>query len=111
MSYNTNCPCNETCPHQRAMEMIEGKWRLSLLCSISVDRTVHYNELLREIRGILNTMLARFLQELERNELVRRLECLKVPIRVEYEATDKTKELAHILAQHTGWAAKQYGKR
>ena len=107
MSHSHNCPCTEACPLQRAMEMIGGKWKLAILCSLSVDGTVRYNELLRKVKGISNTMLARSLQELESDGLVRRSEYLEVPIRVEYEATDKSKELAPILIQLAQWAAKQ----
>ena len=107
MSINHNCPCTESCPLQRAMEMIGGKWKLAILCSLSVDGKARYNELLRKIKGISNTMLARSLQELENDRLIRRSEYLEVPIRVEYEITDKVKELTPILVQLAQWAAKQ----
>ncbi|MBP3437289.1 MAG: helix-turn-helix transcriptional regulator [Clostridia bacterium] len=106
MSISHNCPCTHACPLQRAMEMIGGKWKLAILCSLSVDGTVRYNELLRKIKGISNTMLARSLQELEGDGLVRRSEYLEVPIRVEYEVTDKAKELTPILVQLAQWAVK-----
>ena len=106
MSHNHNCPCTEVSPHQRAMEMIGGKWKLAILCSLSVDGTVRYNDLKRKINGISNTMLAKSQQELEVDGLVRRTEYLEVPVRVEYEATDKVKELGPILVQLAQWAAK-----
>lgn len=106
MSHNHNCPCTEVCPLQRAMEMIGGKWKLAILCSLSVDGTVRYNDLKRKINGISNTMLAKSQQELEVDGLVRRTEYLEVPVRVEYEATDKVKELGPILVQLAQWAAK-----
>lgn len=104
MSRSHNCPCTEACPLQRAMEMIGGKWKLAILCSLSVDGTVRYNDLKRKINGISNTMLAKSLQELEADGLVRRSEFLEVPVRVEYEATDKAKKLAPILLQLAQWA-------
>ncbi len=88
------------------MEMIGGKWKLAILCSLSADGTVRYNELKRKINGISNTMLAKSLQELEADGLVRRSEFLEVPIRVEYEPTEKAKELTPILIQLAQWAAK-----
>ena len=106
MSLNHNCPCTEACPLQRAMEMIGGKWKLAILCSLSVDGTVRYNDLKRKINGISNTMLAKSLQELEVDGLVRRTEYLEVPVRVEYNATDKAKELSPILIQLAQWAVK-----
>ena len=71
-----------------------------------MDGTVRYNELKRKITGISNTMLAKSLQELEADGLVRRSEFLEVPIRVEYEATDKAKELVPILLRLAQWAVK-----
>lgn len=106
MSLNHNCPCTEACPLQRAMEMIGGKWKLAILCSLSADSIVRYNDLKRKIHGISNTMLAKSLRELEEDGLVRRTEYMEVPIRVEYEATEKAKELGPILLQLAQWVAK-----
>lgn len=101
---NHSCPCTEECPLQRAMEMIGGKWKLAILCSLSVDGPVRYNDLKRRIRGISNTMLAKSLKELESDGLVQRAEYLEVPIRVEYAPTEKARTLAPILVQLAQWA-------
>lgn len=106
MSLSHNCPCTEVCPLQRAMEMIGGKWKLAILCSLSVDGTVRYNDLKRKINNISNTMLAKSLRELEEDGLVRRTEFMEVPIRVEYETTEKAKELGPILLQLAQWTSK-----
>lgn len=106
MSLSHNCPCTEACPLQCAMDMIGGKWKLAILCSLNVDGAVRYNELKRKIGGISNTMLAKALSELEKDGLVKRTEFLEVPIRVEYETTDKAKALTPILIQLAQWAAK-----
>ena len=106
MSCNNICPCSEQCPLQRAMEMIGGKWKLAILCSLGVDGKVRYNELKRRITGISNTMLAKSLQELEDCGLVSRTVFTEVPIRVEYEITAKAKELGPILVQLAQWGAK-----
>jgi len=105
MSHSHNCPCTEACPLQRAMDMIGGKWKLSLLCSLMVDGTTRYNELKRKMNGISNTMLAKSLKEMEEDGLVTRTEYMEVPIRVEYSITDKARELGHILVQLAQWGA------
>lgn len=104
MSISHNCPCTEACPLQKAMEMIGGKWKLAILCSLGVDGSTRYNELKRKIGGISNTMLAKALSELEEDGLVKRTEFLEVPVRVEYEATDKARKLTPILVQLAEWA-------
>lgn len=104
MTANHNCPCTQACPLQRAMEMIGGKWKLSILCSLTVDGTTRYNELKRKMNGISNTMLAKSLKEMEEDGLVTRTEYMEVPIRVEYSVTKKAKELGPILVQLAQWA-------
>ena len=104
MSVSHNCPCTSACPLQHAMEMIGGKWKLSILCSLSVDGPVRYNDLKRKMNGISNTMLAKSLKELEEDGLVSRTEYMEVPIRVEYAPTNRVRSLIPILAQLAKWA-------
>ena len=104
MSVSHNCPCTEACPLQRAMEMIGGKWKISILCSLMVDGATRYNDLKRKMNGISNTMLAKSLKEMEEDGLVTRTEYVEVPIRVEYEITEKSKALGPILMQLAQWA-------
>lgn len=106
MSINHVCPCTEECPLQKAMNIIGGKWKISIICSLSADGPTRYNDIKRKMKGISNTMLAKSLKELEESGLIKRVEYMEVPIRVEYEITEKTNELLPILYQLAGWAAK-----
>lgn len=106
MSEHANCPCAETCPLQKAMDLLGGKWKMSLICSLTADGPSRYNDLKRRMQGISNTMLVRSLRELEEAGLVVRKEYLEVPVRVEYETTELTRELLPILASLAGWAGK-----
>lgn len=105
MSATHNCPCTQACPLQHAMEMIGGKWKISLLCSLMVDDSTRYNDLKRKMNGISNTMLAKSLKEMEDDGLVTRTEYMEVPVRVEYAITEKARELGPILGQLAQWAA------
>jgi len=98
-------PCTEQCPLQKAMRAIGGKWKLSIICSLSVHGATRYNDLKRRMGDISNTMLAKSLKELEEDGLIRRTEYMEVPVRVEYEATDLTAELIPILSTLAQWAA------
>ena len=104
MPNEITCPCEESCPLQHAMDIIGSKWKLPIICSLSASGPLRYNDLLRKVKGISNTMLARSLRELEQAGLVTRTEYLEVPVRVEYEITDKAKELEPILLQLAQWA-------
>lgn len=104
MSDHHNCPCTVSCPLQHAMEMLGGKWKMAIICSITAGESVRYNDLKRRISGISNTMLAKSLKELEEDGLVRRTEYTEVPIRVEYTPTEKVESLKPILVELAKWA-------
>ena len=48
-------------------------------------------------------MLSQTLKELERDRLVLRKEYLEVPVRVEYELSERAKKLQPILVQLIQW--------
>ena len=103
MSQRHDCPCAEQCVLQAAMDSIGGKWKLPVLCSLTANGTSRYNELLHNVQGISNTMLSQTLKELERDGLVLRKEYLEVPVRVEYELSEKSKKLQPILLELIQW--------
>lgn len=105
MCEKDNCPCMKPCPLQKGMEILGGKWKMALICSLSADGSTRYNELKRKMGGISNTMLVKSLKELEEAGLVVRKEYLEVPVRVEYEVTEATRKLMPILGSLAGWAA------
>ncbi len=100
------CPCTVGCPLQKAMTAIGGKWKMSIICSLSNDGVTRYNELKRKMKGISNTMLAKSLKELEDDGLIKRTEYLEVPVRVEYEITDSVHSLIPILTELAVWGSK-----
>ena len=104
MTMSHACPCTEACPLQRVSETLGGKWKLSILCSLSASGATRYNDLKRKINGISNTMLAKSLKELEDNGFIKRTEYMEVPIRVEYETTDLTRDLLPILSELAKWS-------
>ena len=109
MSQQHNCPCAPQCALQGALESIGGKWKLPVLCSLMNNGTSRYNELLHSVHGISNTMLSQTLRELERDHLIVRKEYLEVPVRVEYEVSEKSRRLAPILGDLIQWSLSQPG--
>ena len=104
MSISHTCPCTEACPLQKVSDALGGKWKLTILCSLNTSGATRYNDLKRKVKGISNTMLAKSLKELEDSGLVKRMEYMEVPIRVEYEITDLTQDLLPILSELARWA-------
>lgn len=103
MSQHRNCPCAAQCALQSALDSIGGKWKLPVLCSLTANGASRYNELLRNVQGISNTMLSQTLKELEKDRLILRKEYLEVPVRVEYELSEQAKKLQPILVQLIQW--------
>jgi len=97
------CPCREECPLQAALSHIGGKWKIPILCALKQDGATRYNALKRKISGITNTMLASSLKELESNGLVKRMQYVEMPVRVEYALTENSLRLIPILSQLAGW--------
>lgn len=98
-----HCPCGQTCPLQVALKRIGGKWKIPILCVLSCQQGIRYNELMKKVTGITNTMLASSLKELEKDQLIRRVQYNEMPIRVEYFITEKGNQLIPILQQLAMW--------
>ncbi len=93
----------EGCGLKRVIDIVGGKWKIMILCVIDNNEVVRYGELNREIHGITNTMLANSLKELEADGLVERKQYDEMPVRVEYNLTDKAKTLIPILLELKRW--------
>ncbi|MFI3237298.1 MAG: helix-turn-helix domain-containing protein [Lachnospiraceae bacterium] len=98
-----HCPCGETCPLQVSLKRIGGKWKIPILCVLSCEEGIRYNELMKKVQGITNTMLAASLKELEKDGLITRVQYNEMPIRVEYFITDKSIELMPTLQSLAIW--------
>jgi DNA-binding HxlR family transcriptional regulator len=86
------------------MNTIGGKWKLPILCSLMANGSSRYSELLKNIRGVSNTMLSKTLKEMEEDGLLERSEFLEVPVRVEYDLTEKARRLQPILTELIQWS-------
>ena len=99
-----NGPCMETCPLNRALGLIGGKWKMQILCSLHNNGTSRYNALRKSLDGVSNTVLSAALKELEQDGLVARQEYLEVPVRVEYSLTARAETLMPILDRLADWS-------
>jgi DNA-binding HxlR family transcriptional regulator len=107
-SNNTKkCDENIKCPVKYTLEVIGGKWKLRILMQLLKKDVVRFNELKRLIEGITNTMLSNSLHELEQDELIIRKQYNEMPLRVEYELTDKGKSLLPLLYELSSWGKSQ----
>ena len=93
----------EDCGLKKVLNIVGGKWKIMILCVIDKNEIVRYGELRHSIHGITNTMLANSLKELESDGLVERKQYDEMPVRVEYNLTEKTKSLIPILLELKKW--------
>lgn len=101
---------SEICPLRLAMDVIGGKWRLSIICLLKDGQPLRYNQIRRSIPGITNVMLSQSLKHLEEYGIVSRMQYNEVPVRVEYQLTENGKTLLALLEQFSNWG-NQYIQR
>lgn len=100
-----HCPCKSPCPIGDALKMIGGKWKMRIICTLFLDGTHRYNDLVRKTAGVTNAMLSASLKELEADGIVTRRQFEEIPPRVEYSLTDFGRELWPILHRLAHWAS------
>jgi DNA-binding HxlR family transcriptional regulator len=92
----------EACPSRALLELIADKWTLLVLPALRAG-PVRNGDLLRRIGGVSQKMLTQTLRNLERNGLVKRIDHMEVPPRVEYELTDLGRSLSGTLRKLGMW--------
>ncbi|WFU78325.1 helix-turn-helix domain-containing protein [Bradyrhizobium sp. CIAT3101] len=93
---------------RRAFALLSGKWKLEIMWLLN-KRVYRFGELRKAIPGITQHMLTAQLRELEADGLVSRTVFAEVPVRVEYEITEKARGLGPAMEALTAWWIK-YGK-
>lgn len=94
---------SEICPLRLAMDVVGGKWRLSIVCLLKDGMPLRYNQIKRAVPGITNVMLSQSLKHLEEYGIVSRKQYNEVPVRVEYQLTDNGSTLLNLLEQFSDW--------
>ena len=86
------------CPSRTVLEVLANKWVLYVLGALQQhDGPMRFNQLGRALSGITQKMLTQTLRTLERDGLVARRVYPTVPPRVEYELTEKGRDVLPVL--------------
>jgi len=88
----------------RAVAILGGRWKLRILCTLYVDGTQRFSDLMRKTRGVTSAMLSSSLKDLEADGVITRRQYEEIPPRVEYSLTDHGRELWPILHRLAHWA-------
>jgi DNA-binding HxlR family transcriptional regulator len=90
---------------ERALALLEGRWKLTILFQLFGGRVLRNSELERAIPGISQKMLNQQLRQLQRDGLVLRTVHPEVPPRVEYRLSAWGQALCPVLDGLLRWRA------
>ena len=97
-------PLSAYCPvFQEAVELIGRRWTGAIVRTLLTGST-RFGEILARIPGLSDRLLSERLRELEAAGVVKRTVFPEVPVRIEYELTEKGRELEAIVGAISGWA-------
>jgi DNA-binding HxlR family transcriptional regulator len=86
-----------------AMDVLNGKWKVSIISSICYYNKRRFSDILNDVQGISNKMLSKELKELEINKLVKRTVLDTQPISVQYQLTEYGMTLQTIINNLAEW--------
>jgi DNA-binding HxlR family transcriptional regulator len=86
-----------------AMDVLNGKWKVSIISSICYYNKRRFSDILNDVQGISNKMLSKELKELEINKLVKRTVLDTQPISVQYQLTEYGMTLKTIISNLAEW--------
>lgn len=86
-----------------AMDILNGKWKISIISSICYYNKRRFSDILNDVQGISNKMLSKELKELEVNKLISRTVLDTQPIAVQYQLTEYGMTLKTIINNLAEW--------
>jgi DNA-binding HxlR family transcriptional regulator len=89
----------------RALKILEGRWKLEILFNLFGGKLLRFSELERAIPAISQKMLIQQLRQMEKDGIVRRIVHHQVPPKVEYGLTQSGQALCPALDALLKWAA------
>lgn len=103
---------NYICPNKAikaihdSMDVLNGKWKISILSSMCYFNERKFSEIAKDLNGISNKQLSKELKELEQNKLVTRTVMDTQPVTVQYKLTDYGWTLKDIIHDLANWGIK-----
>ena len=95
-----------TCPAERAIYFLGGKWKIRILFSLYDNKKVRFNELKKSSKNFTQQMLSKQLKELETDGIINRKVYQVVPPKVEYSLTEFGLSVIPILKSFSDWNKK-----
>ncbi|WP_116789490.1 winged helix-turn-helix transcriptional regulator [Flavobacterium psychrotrophum] len=89
-----------------AMDVLNGKWKISIISSICYYNQRRFSDILNDVNGISNKMLSKELKDLEMNKLIKRTVLDTQPVTVHYNLTEYGMTLQSIIDNLADWGMK-----
>jgi DNA-binding HxlR family transcriptional regulator len=100
MDYNKMCP-----KYESAIEMLGKRWT-GLLIRVLLGGPRRFKELKEQIPDMSDRMLTERMKELEGMGILKRNVYPETPVRIEYELTQKGKDLEPFIQSIQAWGEK-----
>jgi len=88
---------------EEAIQMLEGRWKLTILFHLFGGKKLRFSDLDRAIPAISQKMLTQQLRQLEQDGIIARIVHAQVPPKVEYFITDWGQSLCPALDDLLTW--------
>lgn len=92
------------CPLEYGLAVFGGKWKSRIICVLSVNKTLRYSEIRKEMYNITDAVLAATLKDLIEDGIIARKSYDEIPPKVEYSLTEKGRSVVPILQRICQWA-------
>jgi len=95
-----------TCPFMRALAMIEGRWKLVIICHLRDFGNQSFSQLLGLMPKASRRMLAKALKELAGDKIIEKKVFDTFPQTVEYSLTQHGLKLLPVIENLKDWGLK-----
>jgi DNA-binding HxlR family transcriptional regulator len=94
------------CPHfHSAVELVGKRWTGAILYVLMhSERPLRFSEIAHAVPDLSDRLLSERMKELEKRRIVERRVTATSPVRVEYELTERGRELEPALGELKHWA-------
>jgi DNA-binding HxlR family transcriptional regulator len=94
------------CPFMRALAMIEGRWKLVIICRLRDNGNLSFSKLEKLIPLASKRMISKALKELLSDKVIARNALRTFPQTVEYSLTEHGMALLPVIEQLKEWGLK-----
>lgn len=99
-------PTGAVCPlYHRAVELVGRRWTGAILM-VLLQGASRFTDIVHAVPGLSDRLLSERLKELEAEGIVDRIVHPETPVRIEYQLTDKGRDLSGVAEAVTSWATR-----